>query len=218
MSTSGTTGKTKEKKEKSGSNSTAADNLTRSDIQILSSRGYSLAQVVGEGSYAKVYQCRKSEGSNSLYLACKVIDSQKAPVNFVKKFLTREIDILTRIQHPHIIHLFSMLHKGSRYFIFMRLAEKGDLLEFILKKNHIGEGRARTWSTQLGLALEYLHTMGVVHRDIKTENILITAAYNAKLSDFGFARNIYENGMEVLCQTHCGSMPYTAPEVLRGKK
>lgn len=79
---------------------------------------------------------------------------------------------------------------------FGRLAEKGDLLEFILKKNHIGEGRARTWATQLALALEYLHTMGIVHRDIKTENILITAAYNAKLSDFGFARNIYENGCE----------------------
>ncbi|CAA9993710.1 unnamed protein product [Nesidiocoris tenuis] len=172
----------------------------------------------GNESIFQVYQCRKTEGSNTVYLACKVIDSQKAPSNFVKKFLTREIDILTKIQHPHIIHLFSMLHKSSRYFIFMRLAEKGDLLEFILKKNHIGEGRARTWATQLALALEYLHTMGIVHRDIKTENILITAAYNAKLSDFGFARNIYENGLEVLCQTHCGSMPYTAPEVLRGKK
>ncbi|XP_014248483.1 testis-specific serine/threonine-protein kinase 3-like [Cimex lectularius] len=192
--------------------------LSKSDAQILTNRGYIIENIVGEGSYAKVYQCKKVDNGKTHWLACKVIDAAKAPANFAKKFLAREIDILTKISHPHIIHLYSMLHKGNKFFIFMRLAEKGDLLEYILKKNQVGEGRARSWTAQLALALEYLHEMGIVHRDIKTENILITASFNAKLSDFGFARNIYQNGVENLCQTHCGSMPYTAPEVLRGRK
>lgn len=156
----------------------------------LSSRGYRILKKLGEGSYAKVYlaeftaenQDRKSQ------LACKIVDTSKAPKDFVRKFLPRELDILVKLNHPHIIHIHSIFQRKNKYFIFMRFAENGDLLEFVLKKGSISEAQARVWMRQLALAVQYLHDMEIAHRDLKCENALITNNYNVKLADFGFAR------------------------------
>lgn len=72
-------------------------------------------------------------------------------------------------------------------FILFRYAEQGDLLDFLTKVGKVHESRARIWSTQMACAVEYLHLQHIAHRDIKCENILLTAHHNTKLSDFGFA-------------------------------
>ena len=71
-----------------------------------------------------------------------------------------------------------------------RYVEWGDLLEYINSRRPLTSGRARLWSYQTGLAIEYLHTLGFAHRDIKCENILITSHMNVKLCDFGFAKYV----------------------------
>lgn len=159
----------------------------------LSTRGYRLIKKLGEGSYAKVYLAEfKSETSDNpdrkSQLACKIVDTAKAPKDFVRKFLPRELDILIKLNHPHIIHVHSIFQRKTKYFIFMRVAENGDLLEFVLKKGSISEAQARVWLRQLALAVQYLHDMEIAHRDLKCENALITNNYNVKLADFGFAR------------------------------
>lgn len=188
----------------------------------LNSRGYKLLKKLGEGSYAKVYLAEfKSQttetGDRRTSLACKIIDTSKAPKDFVKKFLPRELDILIKLNHPHIIHVHSIFQRKTKYFIFMRFAENGDLLEFILKKGAVSEAQARVWTRQLALAIQYLHDMEIAHRDLKCENALITSNYNVKLADFGFARyTIDSNGKRLSSETYCGSLSYAAPEILRG--
>lgn len=188
----------------------------------LSTRGYRLIKKLGEGSYAKVYlaEFKNETADNSerkSQLACKIIDTSKAPKDFVKKFLPRELDILIKLNHPHIIHVHSIFQRKTKYFIFMRYAENGDLLEFVLKKGSISEAQARVWLRQLALALQYLHDMEIAHRDLKCENALITSNYNVKLADFGFARYVIDgHGKKVTSDTYCGSLSYAAPEILRG--
>ncbi|XP_072377673.1 testis-specific serine/threonine-protein kinase 6-like [Diabrotica undecimpunctata] len=201
--------------------------LRESEELTLSTRGYRLLQKLGEGSYAQVFLAefittsnKSSDNSSekpSRVLACKIVDVSKAPPDFVKKFLPRELDILVRISHPHIIHIHSIFQRKTKYFIFMRHAENGDLLEYVLKKGPIPEVQSRVWFRQLTLAVQYLHDMDIAHRDLKCENCLITNNYNLKLADFGFARFVTDaHGRRLTSTTYCGSLSYAAPEVLKG--
>lgn len=104
----------------------------------------------------------------------------------------------------------------SRYFRG-RYAENGDLLAFIIKNGIIRENQARIWTRQLGLGLQYLHTLEIAHRDLKCENILVTTNYNIKIADFGFARFLLDEHMNSeLSKTFCGSLQYAAPEIIKG--
>ncbi|XP_011155664.1 testis-specific serine/threonine-protein kinase 1 isoform X2 [Solenopsis invicta] len=191
-----------------------------SEEATLLDRGYKLLQKLGEGYYAKVFLAEykpEQDGEKNSVLACKIIDTASAPKDFVRKFLPRELDILVKLNHPHVVHVHSIFQRRTKYFIFMRFAENGDLFDFILKNGAVGENQARVWFRQLTLGLQYLHEMEIAHRDIKCENVLITSNYNVKLADFGFARYILDNrGKRVLSDTYCGSLSYAAPEILRG--
>lgn len=150
-------------------------------------------------------------------LACKVIDTNTAPKDFVKKFLPREIEMLIKLSHPHLVHTHSIFQRRYKYFIFMRYMEHGDLLEYILQKGAVQEDQARIWTRQLALAIQYMHELEIAHRDIKCENVLLTANQNAKLSDFGFSRYCVDKKYrDIHSETFCGSLSYTAPEILQG--
>ncbi|KAL6265401.1 hypothetical protein P5V15_002197 [Pogonomyrmex californicus] len=193
---------------------------TPSEEAILLTRGYKLQRKLGEGCYAKVYLAdykSEHESEKNSILACKIIDTVNAPKDFVRKFLPRELDILVKLNHPHVVHVHSIFQRRSKYFIFMRFAENGDLLDFVLKNGAVMENQARVWFRQLALGLQYLHEMEIAHRDLKCENILLTSNYNVKLADFGFARYMIDSrGKRVLSDTYCGSLSYAAPEILRG--
>ncbi|KAG7305505.1 hypothetical protein JYU34_009575 [Plutella xylostella] len=194
--------------------------LTDSETDTLRSRGFRMLKKLNEGAFAKVYRSeyRKSPNHKKITLACKVMDVAVAPLDFVDKFLPREIEALTTLSHPHLVHTHSIFFRGTKYFIFMRFMEHGDLLDFILEKGVVTEDQARIWMRQLLLGLQYMHLLEVAHRDIKCENALLTSNKNVKLSDFGFARIcVNYDFQEVLSETFCGSLAYTAPEILSGE-
>uniref|UniRef100_A0A182IRM5 Protein kinase domain-containing protein n=1 Tax=Anopheles atroparvus TaxID=41427 RepID=A0A182IRM5_ANOAO len=94
----------------------------------------------------------------------------------------------------------------------------GDLLSFVIEHGPLGEPQSRIWCRQLALAVQYLHESGVAHRDVKCENILLSANFNVKLADFGFARYVTQKNRQVqMSTTFCGSFDYSAPELLKGK-
>lgn len=103
---------------------------TTSEEITLNTRGYRLLEKLGQGSYAKVYlgefkvvkanQSNDDKNTQTTQLACKVIDTTKAPPAFVQKFLPRELEILLKLNHPHVIHTHSLFRRKSKYYIFMR--------------------------------------------------------------------------------------------------
>ncbi|XP_066444753.1 hormonally up-regulated neu tumor-associated kinase-like [Eleutherodactylus coqui] len=134
------------------------------------------------------------------------------------KNLQREIKIQKMIQHPNIVPLYEAYETGSSYYLVMELCEGGDLLDKLSEKNKIEEREAKSYIRQIVTAVEHLHRKGIVHRDIKLENILLDDESNIKLVDFGLSNTISYYG---LCpqplRTQCGTRAYAAPELLMGK-
>lgn len=93
-------------------------------------------------------------------------------------------------------------------------ASKGEIFDYIARYGRMGEPRARATFAQILSAVEYCHVTGVAHRDLKAENLLLDAQMNVKIADFGFS-NRFAPGERL--STWCGSPPYAAPEVFRGK-
>lgn len=179
-----------------------------SDVCALERRGYRFGKKIGKGSYGSVVTARYDDtnSGNSVELACKYVDKRKAPKDFLDKFFPREIEILSKVSHPNIIGVHSILQSGSTVFIFMQWAENGDLLDFVKNHGAVSETKANFWFFQMVSAIKYVHAMGYAHRDLKCENILISKHMNVKIADFGFARKCSdENNMKILSQTFCGS-------------
>ncbi|XP_014209025.1 testis-specific serine/threonine-protein kinase 3 [Copidosoma floridanum] len=192
-----------------------------SAVHALEQRGYLIGKKIGQGTHATVHLAEFMDGNSGkkVKLACKIFNKKKAPHDFLHTFFPRELQILTKIEHPHIIQVHSILQRGPQVFIFMQYAENGDLLEFIRnpRVGTVPEQQARIWFRQMASALQYLHRLHIAHRDLKCENILLSRRFNAKLADFGFARYcVNQEGRRVLSQTYCGSAAYAAPEVVAG--
>lgn len=190
-----------------------------SEMEALALRGYIVGAKIGQGSYATVHIADYKDPNTEKHqrLACKIFDRDKAPQDFLEKFFPRELEILTKLENPHVIQVHSILQRGPRVFIFMRYAENGDLLDYVKKNGEIKEPYAKEWFRQMASGLQYLHSCQIAHRDLKCENILLSKRYNVKLADFGFARYCVDReNHRVLSQTYCGSAAYAAPEVVSG--
>lgn len=107
--------------------------------------GYRMGKIIGEGSYSKVRLTTRyfSDGTPAYRLASKVINKKKASDDFVTKFLPRELQIVSRLEHPNIVRVYDVVEFDHHVYIFMDWCDKGDLLEYIKTKGFISENRSR---------------------------------------------------------------------------
>jgi serine kinase len=179
-------------------------------------RGYFIGETIGHGNFATVHRAEYFDNSSNkkVRLACKILKKDKKRNDNSQKFIRRELHILTKLDNPNIIKVHSILRRGEGIYIFMYLADRGCLQDFIEKNGVVSEQQAKLWFRQMACGLQYLHSNNIVHRDLKLENILLSKHFNAKLSDFSFARFYPEHGSwNVLSRTYCGTPGYTAPEI-----
>uniref|UniRef100_A0A915NVH5 non-specific serine/threonine protein kinase n=1 Tax=Meloidogyne floridensis TaxID=298350 RepID=A0A915NVH5_9BILA len=132
---------------------------------------YEVGRTIGKGNYAVVklakHRITKTE------VAIKIVDKRRLDANNLAK-IYREIEVLKRLRHPHIVRLYQIIS-----------------------------------------AVDYLHNINIVHRDLKAENLLLDSTFQIKLADFGFSNFFSRNDT---LDTFCGSPPYAAPEVFEGKR
>ncbi|EMP25446.1 Hormonally up-regulated neu tumor-associated kinase [Chelonia mydas] len=122
------------------------------------------------------------------------------------------------IRHPNIAQLLDILETENSYYLVMELCPGGNLMHKIYEKKRLEEYEARKYIRQLILAVEHLHRAGVVHRDLKIENLLLDEDNNIKLIDFGLSNCAGILGYSDPFSTQCGSPAYAAPELLARKK
>lgn len=186
---------------------------------VLEVNGYIVQETIGTGAFSNV----KKAFSKTLNqpVAVKIISKQKATKDVLNKFLPREIELVRNLKHENLIRFHECIETTLRFYIVMQYAENGSLLQLIRKEKYLPEERAKLFFSQLISAVEYIHGMGVVHRDIKCENIVFDKSYTLKLIDFGFARGnmkpVLAGGKikPVLSKTFCGSHAYASPEILK---
>ncbi|KAG8415639.1 hypothetical protein J3458_009468 [Metarhizium acridum] len=202
-----------------------------------------LGNTIGEGEFGKVKLGWKQD--SSVQVAIKLIKRDTVggnPSRLGK--IRREVTILRGVQHPNIVRLIDMIETDRYIGIILEYASGGELFDYILNHRYLKDHSARRLFSQLVSGVGYLHKKGIVHRDLKLENLLLDRNRNIIITDFGFANTfdpneeltddeesnlgdrdkvkrlgldkIKPNGMRKgdLMQTSCGSPCYAAPELV----
>ncbi|XP_052037668.1 sperm motility kinase X-like [Apodemus sylvaticus] len=126
-----------------------------------------------------------------------------------------EIDIMKRLHHSNIIQLFQVIEARYKTYLVMEYASRGSLRKHISKCGRLDEEEARSIFRELSLAVHYIHSQNIAHRDIKAENILLDREGHVKLIDFGLSKRLAAGEK---CKGFCGTVQYCAPEVLDKKE
>lgn len=175
---------------------------------------YEVGKLVGCGAFAKVYRGRDTGTGQSV--AIKVVSKQRLNKGGLNAHVTREIAIMHRLRHPHIVRLSEVLATKSKIFFVMELAKGGELFAKV-SKGRFSEDLSRRYFHQLISAVGYCHSRGVFHRDLKPENLLLDEKLDLKISDFGLSALTEQIRPDGLLHTLCGTPAYVAPEVLAKK-
>ncbi|XP_067142814.1 LOW QUALITY PROTEIN: uncharacterized protein [Centruroides vittatus] len=157
----------------------------------------------------------------------KVFRKHVITEEYVDKFIRREVRSMEQVKHPNIITFLQTIETKSSFCVLMEMASKGSLLDIITEEKSLDEAKANRWFHHLVHGVKYLHNKGIVHRDLKAENLLIDGFDILKISDFGFSRSYMpvlneedKNNMKditpLLCHSFCGSYAYASPEILNG--
>ncbi|KAK0098691.1 hypothetical protein PV326_005102 [Microctonus aethiopoides] len=172
---------------------------------------YEIEGTIGKGNFAVVKLARHRITKTEV--AIKIIDKTQLDSTNLEK-VYREVEIMKQLEHPHIVKLYQVMQTKNMIYMVCEYANKGEIFDYIARYGRMEESRARATFAQILSAVEYCHAIGVAHRDLKAENLLLDAQMNVKIADFGFS-NRFVPGEKL--STWCGSPPYAAPEVFRGK-
>lgn len=204
---------------------------------------YILGQTLGEGEFGKVKMGWKKD--STVQVAIKLIRKESLAGNATRlPKIYREIAILRELQHPNIVRLHEFVETERHMGIILEYASGGELFDYILNHRYLKDPSARRLFAQLVSGVGYLHRKGIVHRDLKLENLLLDRNKNIIITDFGFANTfnaqdelgedkerritdkefVKREGLDVvgpdnhrrgdLMQTSCGSPCYAAPELV----
>ncbi|XP_050408578.1 uncharacterized protein LOC126823658 [Patella vulgata] len=154
-------------------------------------------------------------------VAIKAIQKKIVPQEFLTKFVPRELENHTALpRHENVVRIFEHFSTPDFTYVVMEYMSKGDLLDLINQnisrsERGLGDELSKRFFKQICLGLHHIHGHGVVHRDMKCENILVSENFDVKITDFGFSCQYMDRS--ILLKTSCGSYAYTSPEVIKNK-
>ncbi|XP_069749740.1 ribosomal protein S6 kinase alpha-6 isoform X1 [Narcine bancroftii] len=173
---------------------------------------FELLKVLGQGSFGKVFLVRKAVGPDAGQLyAMKVL--KKATLKVRDRVRTKmERDILVEVNHPFIVKLHYAFQTEGKLYLILDFLRGGDVFTRLSKEVMFTEEDVKFYLAELALALDHLHSLGIVYRDLKPENILLDEGGHIKLTDFGLSKESVDQ--EKKAYSFCGTVEYMAPEVV----
>lgn len=172
---------------------------------------YEIVSKIGTGGMADVYKAMDHKLNR--FVAVKVLKPEfREDATFVKKFRS-EARAAAGLTHPNIVNVFDVGDDEGVYYIVMELIEGITLKEYISKKGKLSVKEATSIAIQVSMGLEAAHSHGIVHRDVKPQNIIISTDGKVKVTDFGIARAASSN---TISSNVMGSVHYSSPEQVRG--
>jgi serine/threonine-protein kinase PpkA len=174
-------------------------------------KGYRLTRKIGSGGMTDVFLAVRE--ADELLLVLKVLDASGKPTEHLTRFI-QEYSLLSSIEHPHVIRIYDQGFTDDHAYIAMEYFERGDLRAEITAG--IGQHRVLTIISQVAQALAAIHARGIIHRDVKPENIMRRPDGSVALADFGIAKSMLEAEQLTFTQTRHGDVVgtpyYLSPE------
>ncbi|XP_057688879.1 serine/threonine-protein kinase ULK1a isoform X1 [Corythoichthys intestinalis] len=176
--------------------------------------------LIGHGAFAVVFKGRHKEVNDKRDWEVAVKCINKKNLAKSHSLLAKEIKILKELEHENIVRLLDYQEMGGCVYLVMEYCNGGDLAEYLQSKGTLSEDTIRVFLQQIAQAMKVLQSKGILHRDLKPQNILLchpkgrrpcSVNISVKIADFGFARYLQTNTMAA---TLCGSPMYMAPEVI----
>ncbi|CAN7941148.1 unnamed protein product [Ixodes pacificus] len=172
---------------------------------------FQVVRKLGQGTYGKVQLAINRTTDQEV--AIKTIKKSKIETEQDSLRIRREIQIMSSIQHPYIIHIYEVFENKDKIVLVMQYASGGELYDYVSERKELSSDEARRIFRQVASAVYYCHKNKICHRDLKLENILLDEKGNAKIADFGLS-NVYDE--RHFLSTFCGSPLYASPEIVKG--
>ncbi|XP_043972477.1 serine/threonine-protein kinase Sgk2b [Gambusia affinis] len=191
----------------------APSSLVNTETSQVKPSDFDYLKVIGTGSFGKVLLARHRKQGG--YYAVKVLDKQMIIERKEQRHVMVERSVLLKgLKHPFLVGLhFSFQTPKTIYFV-LDFANGGELFYHLQREGSFPEPRAAFYAAEIAAALGYLHSLSIVYRDLKPENVLLDSEGHVMLTDFGLCKE----GVAVggITHTFCGTPEYLAPEVLLG--
>jgi eukaryotic-like serine/threonine-protein kinase len=177
---------------------------------------YRIDEIVGRGGMGVVFKATDMNLEKTV--ALKMIDPFLArDENFLKRFKT-EAKALARLENPNIVSVYALRETSVGVFMVMEYVKARTVSEWIRERGKLSVKETLTVSKQLLNAIGHAHSVGVIHRDIKPNNILLCDNGNVKVMDFGLAKVVQDISQNTMTQTAAGTLYYMSPEQIKGLK
>jgi serine/threonine protein kinase len=175
---------------------------------------YEVEELVGHGGMSSVYKAR--DALLERHVALKILHEQYSnDEDFVERF-KREARSVAQLQHPNIVTVIDRGEEDGRQFIVFEYIEGENLKEHVVRKGRLDVSEALEIADEVARGLAFAHGQGLIHRDVKPQNVLLNGDGRAKVTDFGIARTLDVDGM-TQTGTILGTSNYIAPEQASGQ-
>ncbi|KAM4552308.1 serine/threonine-protein kinase PLK3 [Odontesthes bonariensis] len=173
-------------------------------------RSYSKGKLLGKGGFARCYEM--TDLTNNKMYAVKVIPQSRVSKPHQRDKITNEIELHKTLSHKHVVKFSHYFEDQDNIYIFLELCSRKSLAHIWKARHTLTEPEVRYYLKHIISGLKYLHSRGILHRDLKLGNFFVNENMELRLGDFGLAAKL--ETVEQRKKTICGTPNYLAPEVL----